>query len=465
MHQLSPRETELLAAESKTNLGHASLLVELDNASAAPEERITFDRLRIRMEERVHLIPSFRRRLHRVPLNLDRPWWLEDPHFDLDYHLRHAGVPGDDDDDSFPSLVARLHERPLDRTRPLWEMYLIDRQGKNPSLFVKIHHVLVDGVTGLDVLSMLIDGIDVDDYDGPVRPDRVPDDRDLLIRAGWSMAKSPWRMAGVLGKGVEAIPVVGRLNVLGMLAPWTTPGGTVDLPSSDVPAPRVSFNRTLSPHRRVAFASLPVAKLKEIRRKHDVRFNDVVLALVAGALRHWLVIHDELPAGPLVALTPLLVDSLDEPLGTALVPLATHRHEPVQRLREIAAATNDLTADLEARPVEAIRSMYAAAPAVASLASMLMVRTGAFTRLLPPFNVFVVNVPGGEETASVNGVALVHQHPLTTLVDGAGLSISAMSHAGVVDFSFVADRDLVPDLIDLADRLEVELEILLDAEI
>lgn len=459
MHQLTAREAELLAAESATNLGHTALMVELDTGSTKGPE-VTLDWLRDRMTDRLHLLPGFRRRVYRVPMNLDRPWWLEDPNFDLDYHLRHVGVPGSDDD-GLASLIARLHERPLDRSRPLWEMYLIDRTGENPVLFVKMHHVLVDGVTGLDVLAPLVDGVDIDHDDVPVknRSDRLPEDSDLLIKAGWSMAKSPWRMVNLAARGISAVPVLGRVNVLGPLAPWATPGGAVEV-HADQAAPRVSFNRTIGPHRRVAFASLPVEAVKDLHQKHDVRFNDVILALVAGTLRHWLVLHDELPSEPLVALSPVLVDSVDEPLGTALVPLATHRHEPIERLLEIAEATALLTDDLEAKPVEAIRSMYEAAPAVASLASRLMVRTGAFTRLMPPFNVYVVNVPGGGEAPTVDGIPLAHQFPLSTLVDGTGLSVSVMSQGETVDFSFVADRDLVPDLQDMAERLPVELEIL-----
>lgn len=164
MHQLTSREAELLAAETPTNLGHTSLLVELDHHRVKLADRFTFEGLRRRMNDRIHLVPAFRRRVYRVPLNLDRPWWLEDPHFDLDYHLRHSGVPVGateaEDEHNFTSLIARLHERPLDRSRPLWEMYLIDRQSRSPVLFVKIHHVLIDGVTGLDVLAPLVDGID-----------------------------------------------------------------------------------------------------------------------------------------------------------------------------------------------------------------------------------------------------------------------------------------------------------------
>lgn len=458
MQQLTPRETELIAAETRHNLGHHSMWVELEPTD--DDAPITFDALRDLVAARLHLLPGFTRRLHRVPLHLDRPWWLEDPDFDIDYHVRHLAVPRSNETDELHNLVGRLHERPLDRRRPLWEMYLIERYDGHPGLFVKVHHVLIDGVTGLDVLAAL--ALDDDDVEPPRkrRTDRVPEDTDLLIRAGWSIARSPWRMAELAFETSRRIPVVGRFNVLGSLAPWTAPKGAVELPGSDHQAPRTSFNRTLGTHRRVAFTSLPVADIKDIHHQHDVRFNDVVLALIAGTLRHWLVLHDELPTDPIVALTPLLVDSADEPLGTALVPLATHRHDPVERLLEISASMADLTGDIHARPVEAIQSVYGAAPAIAALASRLIVRTGAFTRLMPPFNVYVVNVPGSAEDQEVAGQRLTHQYSMSTLVDGTGLSVSALSHGDTVDFSFVADRELVPDLTIFVDRLHEELDIL-----
>ncbi len=458
MQQLTPREAELLAAETRNNLGHHSMYVELEPIDGGDELR--FDHLRELMAERLHLLPGFRRRLRTVPLDLDRPWWIEDPHFDLDYHVRHLAVPRWGGDEALHNLIGRLHERPLDRSRPLWEMYLIEKFEGNPGLFVKVHHVLIDGVTGLDVLAPLAADLGASPPPPKVRPDRIPDDSDLLIRAGWSIARSPWKMAGLMVETSRRLPVVGRFNVLGSLAPWTAPRGAVELPGSEHHAPRTSFNRTLGTHRRVAFASLPKSEIRAIRHAHGVRFNDVVLALIAGTLRHWLVLHDELPIDPIVALTPLLVDSVDEPLGTALVPLATHRHEPERRLAEISAAMAGLTADIHARPVEAIRSVYAASPAVAALASRLIVRTGAFTRLMPPFNVYVVNVPGGDEPRQVAGHRVAHQFSMSTLVDGTGLSVSAMSNADTVDFSFVADRELVPDLSMMADRLADELEIL-----
>ncbi len=458
MQQLTPREAELLAAETRHNLGHHSIFVELEPVS--DDSVLTFDGLRELVAARLHMLPGFRRRLHKVPLNLDRPWWLEDPHFDLDYHVRHLAVPRSDGDDALQNLIGRLHERPLDRRRPLWEMYLIERYDGNPGLFIKVHHVLIDGVTGLDVLAPLTADAAETPVAPKIRPDRVPDDTDLLIRAWWAMARSPWRMTALAAEASRQLPVVGRFNVLGTLAPWTAPRGAVEVPGSDHTAPRTSFNRTLGTHRRVAFTSLPKDEIRTIHHRHEVRFNDVVLALIAGTLRHWLVLHDELPPDPLIALTPLLVDSVDEPLGTALVPLATHRHDPIQRLREISDATAQLTAEIHARPVEAIRSMYGASPAVAALASRWIVRTGAFTRLMPPFNVYVVNVPGGDTEYELAGHRVAHQFSMSTLVDGTGLSVSAMSNGSTVDFSLVADRELVPDLSLFTERLHVELDIL-----
>jgi WS/DGAT/MGAT family acyltransferase len=458
MQQLTPREAEVLSAETRQNLGHHSLFIELEPIDGAPE--LTFERVRELMEDRLHLLPGFRRRLRRVPLSLDRPWWLEDPDFDLDYHVRHLAVPRSGGAEALQNLIGRLHERPLDRRRPLWEMYLIERYDDDPGIFIKVHDVLIDGVTGLDVLAPLM--ADPSDVKPPpkVRPDVVPNDTDLLIRAGWSLARSPWRMAELAVETSRQLPLIGRFNFLGPLTPWTSPRGAVEMPGSDHQAPRTSFNRTLGSHRRVAFASLPKHEIKDLHHAHDVRFNDVVLALIAGTLRHWLVVHDELPPDPIIALTPLLIDSVDDPLGTALVPLATHRHEPLRRLQEISEAMAGLTDDIHARPVEAIRSVYAAAPAVAALASRLIIRTGAFTRLMPPFNVYVINVPGGDDQQDLAGHRVAHQYAISTLVDGTGLSISAMSSGDTVDFTFVADRELIPDLSSMAERISVELDIL-----
>ena len=153
MHQLTAREAELLAAETPTNLGHHSLYLEL--APAADDSALSFERLCELLQQRLYLLPGLRRRIRRVPFDLDLPWWIEDPHFDLDYHVRHIAVPGRADPGALDQLLGRLHERPLHRNRPLWEMYLIELSDGVVGLFIKVHHALIDGDLGLDVFAVL----------------------------------------------------------------------------------------------------------------------------------------------------------------------------------------------------------------------------------------------------------------------------------------------------------------------
>jgi hypothetical protein len=254
------------------------------------------------------------------------------------------------------------------------------------------------------------------------------------------------------------VPVVGELARMA-LAVANSRLHPVEQARNDQPVPRVSFNRTVGSHRRVARVSLPVDQLREIRRQSDVRFHDVLLAVISGALRHWLIVNDELPSEPLVALTPLLIDAESDELGAALVPMATHRHDPLQRLADINSSMSELTLEIEPQPVEAFANREGAPTALAGAASQLLLTTGAGLRMMPPFNVYIVNIPGRDE-GPVGGHDIIAEHAMCPIVDGIGLSISAISHDHRVDITLVADRDLVPDLEALAERIEIELDLL-----
>ncbi len=459
MHQLSPSEAALLAAETPTNLGHQSL--SLDLAPDADGQTLTLSRLRAVIEESLHLAPSLRRRVRLVPLELDDPWWIEDPHFDLDYHIRHLAVPGASDPRALEQLLARLHERPLDRNRPLWELYLIENPDGATTLFVKVHIVLIEELGPLGPLSPVLAKPALDVEVLPTdswRPDMLPSDGDLLIKAGWSSLRSPLRTARHLLEAYQRVPVVGELARMA-LAVSSSRLHPVEQARNDRAVPRVAFNRTVGSHRRVARVNLSVDKLREIRRQSDVRFHDVLLTVIAGALRHWLIVNDELPFEPLVALTPLLTDAESDELGAALVPLATHRHDLLQRLDDINASMSELTLEIEPQPVEAITNRAGAPSALAGAASRLLMTTGAGLRMMPPFNVYIVNIPGRDE-GPIAGHEIIAEHAMCPIVDGVGLSISAISHHHRVDITLVADRDLVADLNVLAERIEIELDLL-----
>ena len=459
MHQLNPSETALLTAETNTNLGHQSLCLEL--APDADGEHLTLARLRAVIEDSLHLAPSLRRRVRLVPLALDDPWWIEDPHFDLDYHIRHLAVPGSSDPDAMEQLLARLHERPLDRNRPLWELYLIEDPNGASNLFIKVHIVLIEELGPMGPLSPVLADPE-SAFDVPTsrswRPDMVPTDSDLLIKAAWSTVRSPIRTTRHLLNASRRIPVIGEVARLALAAASSTVH-PVEKARNDRPVPRVSFNRTVGSHRRVARVTLSVDQLREVRRQRGVRFHDVLLTVISGALRHWLVVNDELPAEPLVALTPLLVDADSDELGAALVPLATHRHDPLQRLDDINTSMSELTLELDPQPAKAISNRAGAPSVLAGAAARLLLTTGAGLRMMPPFNVYIVSIPGRDE-GPIAGHDIVREHAMVPITDGCGLSISAISHDHRVDITLVADRDMVADLDALAERIEVELFLL-----
>jgi diacylglycerol O-acyltransferase len=202
--------------------------------------------------------------------------------------------------------------------------------------------------------------------------------------------------------------------------------------------------------------------MRQIHTQLDVRVHDVLLAAVSGALRDWLVVNDELIPESLVALTPLLIDAKSDKLGAALVPLSTERHDPLQRIDDISMAMTEIAEQIEPQSIEAIRAREGIPISLAGAASQLVVTASANLRFMPPFNIYVVNIPG-LDLDNIDGFPVVHKHALCPLIDGIGLSMSAISHDNAVHVTLVSDRDLVPDLDVIADRLSIELDILAKA--
>lgn len=457
----------LLSAESDTNLGHTSVYAVVDGED---QPDFGFDALLDGLAERLASVPELTQRIREVPLRLDRPWWEPDPSFDLGYHVRHIGVPASGRGDlaiKELALLARVHERPINRNRPLWELYLIDRPDGRSGILAKVHHALIDGVTGLDLVDPLtpeepLQGDDVERIPDPdvTRGQRSLSDGELLRRAAVSQATSPYNW-GRLGVSLARnIPVVGSQILPTLAAQWASPSGDVEVESSDHVVPRLSFNRTLGPNRRIAVGSLAVEDIRQVRQSLSVRFNDVLLAVVGGGMRRWLQGRGELPDESVVALAPILIDSTDQPLGTALVGLATDEADSVQRVSTVHDTMAAMADQLGAQPVDTIRHLYQASPAVAAMAARLVARTSAASRFHPPFNVLVVSVPGSRSPLSILGADVDHRWALPSLVDGCGLAVCILSRDTTIDVSVVADRDLVPDVNELAVAISDELDAL-----
>ena len=366
--------------------------------------------------------------------------------------------------------MARLHARPLDRGRPLWELYLISGlSGGRAAIYSKIHHAAIDGVSGGDILTALLDASPQGRELPPVEVfegERPPDPTWLLARSAVALAFSRCtpRVATDLAR---SIPVIA--NAIGPpLAQRLAGRDSTDLLSqTGLLAPVTPFNAPLSPRRRWAFADLPLAEVKQLRKSHGAEgltVNDVVMALCAGALRRWLELHDALPAAPLVAAVPVSVRTQDQQgtygnrMSMMLAALPTNLPDPGDRLDAMHEAMRAAKDQHGAIPASLLADVgQFALPALANQAWRLSARLRLLERV-SPFNLIVSNIPGPRVPLYLAGAQLLAFYPVSALVDGQGLNITVMSYRDNLHFGLIACSDLVPDLDVMAGYLCDELD-------
>lgn len=471
MQQLTGLDAAFLAMETSSVYGHVGSVCVLD-PSTAPEA-VTLERLTALIESRLHLIPPFRRRLVEVAFGLDQPYWIEDPGFDIEYHVRELALAEPGDDKQLAEQAARLHARPLDRRRPLWELYLIHGlQGGQKAIYTKVHHAAIDGVSGNDILAAVLDlepgGTDRGEAP-PWECDKQPGQVELLARSAVSLTAQPIRAArmsyGLLRSlpGLAASPVRPRLPVVDRLL---ARDANILLAPSGLRAPATPFNKAVSPHRRWAFRSLPLAEVKRLKNALGITVNDVVMALTAGALRRWLEEHDALPDAPLVAAVPVSVRT-EEQKGTGgnrvsmmIAPLPTNLDTPCDRAQAAHQAMRAAKEQHGALPADLLAdAAQFAMPALAGQAARMAARIRLVERV-NAFNLIVSNVPGPDIPLYYAGCRLVAYYPLSAIADGQGLNVTVMSLGGQLHFGLIADRELVPDLDAMAGYLVDELDAL-----
>ena len=470
MQQLTGLDAAFLAMETHAVFGHVGSVCVLD-PSTSPDG-ITLAKLTSLIEERIHLIPPFRRRLANVPLGLDQPYWIEDPGFDIEYHVRELALPAPGDDRQLAEQASRLHARPLDRSRPLWEVYLIHGlSGGRVAIYSKVHHAAIDGVSGGEMLTAVLDvrpeGRTV--APEPWVPDRQPQALGLLLRSARTYAGQPLRAARLtygIVKGLPAMATSPARPHLPLIDRVLRRDADVVLPSAGLRAPATPFNKTISPHRRWSFATIPLEDVKEIKNAAGGTVNDVVMALSAGALRRWLLEHDALPEAPLVAAVPVSIRTEAEKhsggnkVSTMMAPLPTHLADPLERLHACTAAMSAAKEQHGALPATLLSDVTQfAMPALAGQAARLAARTRLLERV-NPFNLFVSNVPGPNLPLYYAGCRLLGYYPLSAIADGQGLNITVCSLDGGMHFGLIADRELVPDLDLMMGYLVEEVEIL-----
>jgi len=485
MRQLTSLDAQFLAVESARTYGHVGGLAVYDPSTAPGGELAIEDICRL-VAERIHLLPPFRWRLVRVPFGLDHPYWIEDPDFDLDFHIRESAVPPPGNDRQVAETVARIFARPLDRRRPLWELYLMHgvQNGERVALLTKVHHSVVDGVSGSEILTVLLDpspeGRELPPREDDGVGERVPSELEMLGRGLMGLPRQPLRALRSAPTalpnltelpGANAFPGVPRLS-RGVASVRRRLGMEQEDPAileaTTARSPRLSFNGRISGHRRFSFDQLSLDTVKAIKNEAGVTVNDAVVAMCAGSLREWLQERDELPREPLVAMVPVSVRT-EEQMGSfgnrvsmMIVPIPTNEADPKRRLKRTHELLRGAKTRHRAVPANLLTDATSfIPPAVASLAARTTMEVMGRTR--PPVNLVISNVPGPRSPLFLAGAKLEAHYPVSVVVDGVGLNITVMSYLDHLDFGIVADRDQVDDVWTLMERLSRALDELTEA--
>ncbi|MET9315778.1 wax ester/triacylglycerol synthase family O-acyltransferase [Kribbella sp. NPDC003505] len=477
MHQVDDLGAMYLAAENDRVRTHTAILMIVDPARL-PGRTLTLGRLRELVRERIDQVPAFRRRLTGVPLGLDRPYWTQtDPN--LDYHLREIALPPPGDDEQLREQVARIFARPLDRAWPLWEMYLIQGLGGGrAAVLTKVHHAIADGRAGIQILSALTDT-------GPRRarrateppappeppepPPSPPAALPMLLRGLAGVVRQPLRaLSGVPAalSGVDELPVFGTLPGARLLGATTSLIRGQRLHTGLARAPRTSFNRQISRHRRIGIATLALGDVKAVKNHFAVSVNDVVMAISAGALRRWLIEHSELPERPLTAVVPVALrdpdaQSFGNQLSAVVVPIPTDVDDAAARLavahRAMLTALHDLGTTAPDALVDTVRMVP---PAFTVRTVQLLTNLNAWAPLTPAMNVNISNIRGPGRRLYLAGATVESMVPLAGITDGLGLNVTVLSYRDQLSAGVVADRDQVADVQRIADWMGEELGLL-----
>ena len=479
MEQMSGLDGWFLAMETSSVYGHVGSVCIVDakeplgnesGVRSGGEPGLTLEKLTRFIESRLPLVPVFRQKLVTAPLGLDHPYLIDDPDFDIEFHIRELALPGPGNDKQLAEQVGRLHSRPLDRSRPLWEMYLITGlEGGRAAVYNKVHHAAIDGVSGGDILGAVLDAspagramAQFPAFEGEVPPAPAW----LFGKSLLALARQPMQAARVVTDLARSIP--GLATVVGPTLAQRLPGRDDDdvLPTAGLHAPGTPFNAPVSAHRRWAFTDLSLADVKGLRAGTDLTVNDVVMALCTGALRRWLELHEALPNAPLVAAVPVSVRTTDEAgtmgnkVSMMLAPLPTNLADPGERLSAMHEAMRAAKEQHGAIPASLLADMTQfAMPALAHQAWRLAAKLRVMERL-NPFNLFISNVPGPNVQLYYAGAKLLAYYPVSAVFDGQGINITVMSYRGSLFFGLVSCRELVPDLDVMAGFLRDELEVL-----
>jgi WS/DGAT/MGAT family acyltransferase len=450
MDQLSALDSIFVASELPGMPQHVGGLTLLD-PSQAPD--FGFEKLLAVVDERIRLAPRYTRRLREVVAGLDRPWLVDDSDFDVRRHVHRIAVPAPGGMRELAELAGLLFAPPLDRGRPLWEMWLIEGAAEGRvALLMKSHHCLMDGAAASGLGSLLCDleAEPKSPREAPaVEPAPDPGDLRVALSAARHLAARP----------AAAARLGGRLLRQGFALLRSR--GDPEAPPLPFSIPKVSFNGNPGPRRAFACASVPLADVKELRKRFDVTVNDVVLALTGSAVRRYLAARGELPKHSLVATIAVSLRaegdvSTGNQVTTANIPWGTDRSDPAARLLRIHRAAERAKQSARGGDSQILAQLGEAfAPALVNLLFRIGGEQGASWFM--PGNAVVSNVRGTPVSLYIAGARIDAMYPLSILAPTQGLNITAVSYCGRIDVGFTVDPDLVPDPWQLAEGIPLAL--------
>lgn len=485
MRQLTGLDATFLHMESSTMFGHVSGLAMYSRPSA------DFDPYRVvyeRFEALAGRVEPLHQKLLEVPLGLDHPYWITDDDFDLDYHVRHLGLAPPGDQRQLADQVARIFGRALDRSRPLWEVYVIEGLADGRwALMTKFHHSSIDGGAGVVLLNMLTDSTPDATPDltlVPIEPESVPTPTELVRRGVSKLAVNPvralrlqLRVAQGVADSVGFQPASQITRQVRRTVRAITRRPDDEHPSAEervrlplTPAPPTPWNKSITAHRRFAMRSAPLDTLRALKSASGGTVNDIVMAVCTGALRNYLLRHDALPDRPLRAMVPVSFRTGEEDVtwtnlvSGIIAEIPTDCDDPRERVRRCHEAMEAAKRQFELIPADTIaQGAQATSPILATAATRLASRLRWADRAnLLPNNVVISNVPGPRAPMWLGGARMENYIPISIVTDGMGLNITVHSYLDRLDFGLIACRELVPDLWDLLDMHFEEIALLCD---
>ncbi len=447
IQQISGYDATFLYADSPTSPMHVGTLIMVEGS-------LKFDVFKEMVASKLHQIPKFRQRLLNVPMKLDYPYWVDDPNFDLDLHLSRVKLPDPANWKTLRDLTSSIFSDSLDLRRPLWSIIFIeglDEISQIPkgsvAIVTKVHHVMVDGNSGVGILGILFDKDEKSASKEPVappafEPDPLPDEFSLLLKSTYSFLKNPLKLPKIVGETAFNLikgSAFGTMNV------------QKDLNKTSSPVPRTIFNESISPKRTWGTAILSFERINVLKKLMEVTINDMILAICAGAIRRYLLGRDKLPSQSLVANVPISIrvkgsKEMNNQISNMMVQIATHIEDPIERLEYIQEQTIMGKTKHKAIGAKTLAKMADSVPfGLANLAAGIYSRYNIKDLHRPPFNVTITNVPGPRGMLYLDGHKIVSMFGLTPVVDGFGLIIAAFSYNGQVTITTTSDAKTMPD--------------------